>query len=164
MSDNPPPAPPVSMTRPQFVMPPGGITGTTYEFFGPTVINAPLAAGNQVIGHDVGADEQQYLFQIASVYTYWRNQYILGSASAQGSPFIPTDTAALFQQQVIARAGAPLAARQLQRRPIALPDAIRDFWRVLLLGKPGGGKTSYLHHGAAVLAVRVEERHDARPR
>ncbi len=148
MSDNSPLAPPVSMTRPQFVMPPGGITGTTYEFFGPTVINAPLAAGNQVIGHDVGADEQQYLFQVASVYTYWRNQYILGPASAQGSPFIPTDTAALFQQQVSARPGAPAAARQLQRRPIALPDAIRDFWRVLLLGKPGGGKTSYLQYMA----------------
>jgi hypothetical protein len=159
------------MTRPAFVMPdaaaagvaaPAGGGGTTFQFFGTTVINAPLAAGNQVIQQGGGGeDEKQYLFQVSDVYSFWRTQYILGPASAQASPFITTDTAALVRRMMTARPGAPRGSSlaggggQLQRRPVSLLDAISTYRRVILLGKPGSGKSSYLQF-LALQATRAD--------
>lgn len=146
---------PPTMIRPEFVVAPGpagapagGPTGAgpAFEFFGPTVIAAPLVAGPGP-GADVQA-EKDYIFAVGDVYSYWRNQYILGPASSQASPFIATDTAALVRRAVSGRPGARLGVGggPLQRRPVALRDAINVYRRVLLLGGPGAGKTSYLQY------------------
>ncbi len=147
MGDATPPAGGPARTRPDFVVPPGQGGGTsagggaTYEFFGPTVINAPVAGGDQYITAGHGDAERAYLFQVADVYRIWRNQYILGPASAQSSPFITTDTAALVRRLV-----AGPARGSLVRRPVALAGAINLYRQVLLLGKPGAGKSSYLQY------------------
>ncbi|MDQ2808181.1 MAG: hypothetical protein M3Z04_14895, partial [Chloroflexota bacterium] len=114
MSGQPQQAPTAAM-RSEFGMPPAQPpnAGGSLNFFG-TTITGPVIAGDQIIttniGQVIGRDqiimtgdsaaraEADYLFAVADVYSYWRNQYILGPASSPASPFIPTDSAALVRR------------------------------------------------------------------
>lgn len=141
--------------RPDFVLPAaaaGGASGAVFQFFGPTVISGPLAAGNQTIvqGGGDGRQEHAYLFAVGNVYSRWRNQYKLGAASPAASPFIPPDTALL-----LGRSGDDPA--RAGRRPLDLPTALDRYGRVLLLGGPGAGKTSCLQYLALDQAARPAE-------
>ena len=133
--------------RPDFVVPPiqpgagASLSGVPLNFFG-DLNNATLVAGDLVTSDGAARGEAEYLFAVADVYSYWRNQYILGSASSPASPFIATDSAALVRRFT----GANSAGSGPARRPVALPDAINRYRRVLLLGGPGAGKSSYLQY------------------
>src|SRR3954451_18880129 len=58
--------------------------------------NSVVGAGALTL--KLGTDYQDYLDQVANVFSTWRNQYILGSASAKESPFVPPGAAALIQR------------------------------------------------------------------
>ena len=140
-------------TRPVFgmpVIPPdsgAGRSSVPLSFFGDTTINGPVVGRDLNVTNIVNSDsaaraEADYLFAVADVHSYWRNQYILGPASSLASPFIPTDSAALMRCFTDAAGATAGPARRL----VALPDAINLYRRVLLLGGPGAGKSSYLQY------------------
>ncbi|HUS13696.1 MAG TPA: hypothetical protein VM536_01645 [Chloroflexia bacterium] len=152
MVDHPAVPGPPARTRPEFVMPAalGGAAeplvagGAGLQFFGSQVFSGPVIAGDLNVTIQANPrDEEIYLSQVASTYSVWRTEYILGTGSAQASPFIPTDTAALMQG--LAAGAGPTAARA-SRRPVALQHAVTQYRRVVLLGKPGAGKSSYLQY------------------
>jgi hypothetical protein len=128
-------------SRPDFVMPaPAMLAGVAPPPGGSIYFTGPVEITGAVIGRqggapDAGAAEQAYLRQVADVYSVWRTQYILGPASAGASPFVPTDTSAVLRGVASARI-----------RPVALPDAVTQYRRVTLLGRPGSGKSSYLQY------------------
>jgi hypothetical protein len=113
------------------------------SFFG------PVAARDQYFIDSERTEERDYLAQVADVHRRWTNEYIIGSASAIASPFVPPDTATVPGPEelysLIARPG-PAHVGRGSRRPIDILSAINLHRRVLLLGRPGSGKTSYLQY------------------
>ena len=142
MRTGPTPAPTPGRTRPEFrrLAAPVSSRGAN-SFFGTTNIYGPLIAGDYHAGSGAAADE--YRYALADVFSVWRNQYILGPASATEAPFIPTDNTAIIRRRIRLWPGA---GEELQRRPVDLPEAIASYRRIVLLGRPGGGKSSYLQY------------------
>lgn len=105
MNGQPQPAPTATM-RPDFVVPSGQprAGAGSFNFFGPTNIYGAVIAGDQlgVVADGAARGAAEYLFAVADVYSWWRNQYILGPASSSASPFITTDSATLVRQSAAA--------------------------------------------------------------
>ncbi|HMA38266.1 MAG TPA: NACHT domain-containing protein [Chloroflexia bacterium] len=119
----------------------GGLTLSGY-----VAVQGPIITGDVTLAVPQAAQqEDEYLQALAAVYSYWRTEYIPGSAQGP-RPFMPGDTDLMQRRRAALRPAADPASDILCRRPVALLDAITLYPRLLLLGGPGAGKTSYLQY------------------